>query len=191
MIMSDKEIWAAQGTGSLNISPFNRLNVQPASYDITLGDTYSEIAGNVNEKGDYIIIIPEKEVKYRTFNADRYILMPGQFILATTKEHIKLGDKITAFVEGRTSWGRLGLFIQNAGWVDPGFEGNITLQMFNASHCPIELRAGLRIGQLVFAKMDEPCVFPYNGKYQGQIGATGSKVYKDFEKENINYDEHE
>lgn len=75
----------------------------------------------------------------------------------------------------------MGLFIQNAGWVDPGFQGEITLELYNANRCAIELKAGRRIGQLVFAQMDNAALHPYNGKYQGQKGATGSKVFLDNE----------
>ena len=96
-------------------------------------------------------------------------------------EYVSLPDNITAFVEGRSSLGRMGLFIQNAGWVDPGFQGEITLELYNANRCAIELKAGRRIGQLVFARMDNAALRPYNGKYQGQRGATGSKVFLDNE----------
>lgn len=72
-------------------------------------------------------------------------------------------------------------FIQNAGWVDPGFEGEITLGLFNANRCTIELRAGRHVGQLIFAQMDAPAQNPYRGKYQGQRGATGSRVFMDRE----------
>ncbi|MBQ1432846.1 MAG: dCTP deaminase, partial [Ruminococcus sp.] len=78
--------------------------------------------------------------------------------------------------------GRMGLFIQNAGWVDPGFKGEITLELFNANRCAIELTAGRRVGQLVFAKMDDKALRPYDGKYQGQRGATGSRVFMDRDK---------
>ena len=93
----------------------------------------------------------------------------------------ELPDNLTAFVEGRSSLGRMGLFIQNAGWVDPGFKGEITLELYNANKCAIEVKAGRRVGQLVFAEMDDTALNPYNGKYQGQTGATGSRVYKDKE----------
>ena len=94
-------------------------------------------------------------------------------------EYFSLPDDLTAFVEGRSSLGRMGLFIQNAGWVDPGFEGEITLELFNANRCAIELKSGRRVGQLVFAKMDCKALKPYSGKYQKQRGATGSKVFLD------------
>lgn len=108
-------------------------------------------------------------------------MLPGEFVLATTMEYFELPDNLTAFVEGRSSLGRMGLFIQNAGWVDPGFKGEITLELFNANRCAIELKAGRRVGQLVFAQLDDNARNPYRGKYQGQKGATGSKVFLDKE----------
>ncbi|MEC2647000.1 dCTP deaminase domain-containing protein, partial [Bacillus thuringiensis] len=75
--------------------------------------------------------------------------------------------------------GRMGLFIQNAGWVDPGFEGQITLELYNANRLPIKLIKGWRICQLVFAEMDQFAENPYRGKYQGQVNATGSRIYLD------------
>lgn len=79
--------------------------------------------------------------------------------------------------------GRMGLFIQNAGWVDPGFEGEITLELFNANRCAIQLQSGHRIGQLVFAKMDATPLHTYCGEYQGQRGATSSKIHTDYENQ--------
>ena len=93
---------------------------------------------------------------------------------------VRLGNTLSV-VEGRSSRGRQGLFIQNAGWVDPGFHGEITLELFNANRCAIRLQAGRRIGQLVFARMDRAAQNPYRGKYQGQRGATGSRVFLDEE----------
>ena len=96
-------------------------------------------------------------------------------------EYIELPNHITAFVEGRSSIGRMGLFIENAGWVDAGFKGRITLELFNANSNPIELEAGRRICQLVFCKMDQVASKPYQGKYQGQLESVGSRVFKDAE----------
>ncbi len=107
------------------------------------------------------IITLEHTIQYKTIEAESYLLLPGQFILTTTMEYIELPNNLTAFVEGRSSLGRLGLFIQNAGWVDPGFHGEITLELFNANRCAIELKPGRRIGQLVFAEMDEDAENPY------------------------------
>ena len=102
--------------------------------------------------------------QYRNIVDETFLLLPGQFVLASTMEYFRLPDNLTAFVEGRSSIGRLGLFIQNAGWVDPGFEGEITLELFNASSSAIELKAGRRVGQLVFAQMDCSAEKPYRGK---------------------------
>ncbi|MBQ9947385.1 MAG: dCTP deaminase [Oscillospiraceae bacterium] len=174
MILSDRTIMQMLEEGTLGISPLNKEQIQPASVDIRLGDTFSIV-----EDTSSGIISLESEIRYKTIKTDTYLLLPGQFVLATTMEYFSLPDDLTAFVEGRSSLGRMGLFIQNAGWVDPGFKGEITLELFNANRCAIELKAGRRVGQLVFAEMDKPALNPYNGKYQGQTGATGSRVYMD------------
>lgn len=176
MILSDKTITRMVNDGSLMIHPLEKQQIQPASVDVRLGNTFSIV-----EDSSTGLITLGKEIKYKTMTTDTYILLPGQFVLATTMEYISLPDHLTAFVEGRSSLGRMGLFIQNAGWVDPGFEGEITLELFNANRCAIELKAGRRIGQLVFANMDDTALHPYNGKYQKQRGATGSKVFLDKE----------
>lgn len=174
MILSDKTIKSLLQNGTLSISPLEDDQIQPASVDIRLGNTFSIV-----EDSSTGILTFTNKIAYKEMQAETYLLLPGQFVLATTKEYISLPDDLTAFVEGRSSLGRMGLFIQNAGWVDPGFSGEITLELFNANRCAIELQAGRRIGQLVFARMDQAALQPYRGKYQGQRGATGSKVYLD------------
>lgn len=177
MILSDKTIMKMLNEQTLKIKPMMAEQIQPASFDIRLGNTFSVV-----EDSSTGIITLGEQIKYRTITTDTYLILPGQFVLATTMEYFELPDDLTAFVEGRSSLGRMGLFIQNAGWVDPGFKGEITLELFNANRCAIELRAGRRVGQLVFAKMDSPALNPYNGKYQGQTGATGSRVFLDTDK---------
>lgn len=176
MILSDGTIFRMLKNGTLQIGPLEKEQIQPASVDIRLGHTFSVV-----EDSSAGIITLEHEIHYKTIQSDSYLLLPNQFVLATTMEYVSLPDNITAFVEGRSSLGRMGLFIQNAGWVDPGFQGEITLELYNANRCAIELKAGRRIGQLVFARMDNAALRPYNGKYQGQRGATGSKVFLDNE----------
>lgn len=176
MILSDKTILKMLETRTLQISPLGKEQIQPASVDIRLGNTFSIV-----EDSSTGIITLENEIKYKTIRSDTYILLPNQFVLATTMEYFDLPNNLTAFVEGRSSLGRMGLFIQNAGWVDPGFKGEITLELYNANRCAIELKAGRRVGQLVFAQMDDTALNPYNGKYQGQKGATGSRVFLDNE----------
>lgn len=149
MIMSDQTITKMLEEKSLIIEPLEKAQIQPASVDIRLGDTFSVV-----EDSSAGIINFQEEIRYKTIRSDTYILLPNQFVLATTMEYFDLPDDLTAFVEGRSSLGRMGLFIQNAGWVDPGFKGEITLELYNANRCAIELKAGRRVGQLVFAKMD-------------------------------------
>ena len=176
MILSDGTLLRMMEEGTLSISPLTREQVQPASVDIRLGDTFSVV-----EDTSGGVVSMAQEIRYKQLRADRYLLLPGQFVLATSVEYVTLPDDVTAFVEGRSSLGRMGLFIQNAGWVDPGFSGEITLELFNANRCAIELQAGRRVGQLVFARMDASALHPYRGKYQGQRGATGSRAFLDAE----------
>ena len=114
MILSDRAILNRIAAGMLKVSPLEEGQVQPASVDIRLGNTFSVVEDSSNG-----IITMEKEIRYKTIQAESYLLLPGQFVLATTMEYIALPDDLTAFVEGRSSLGRMGLFIQNAGWVDP------------------------------------------------------------------------
>jgi dCTP deaminase len=186
MILSDKTIRNLLDQDELSISPLdddqiqNGLRIgkqiQPASVDLKLGRHFLKV-----DENDIPFIDLEHPANYVSIEKDEIILPPHSFILATTMEYIKLPDNLTAFVEGRSSIGRMGLFIQNAGWVDPGFEGEITLELYNANQLPIRLKAGRRICQLVFAQMDQAAQFPYQGKYQGQRKATGSRVYSDLE----------
>lgn len=149
MIMSDQTIAEMLEEKTLIIEHLEKQQIQPASVDIRLGNTFSVV-----EDLSTGIINLEEEIKYKTMKSDTYILLPNQFVLATTMEYFDLPNDLTAFVEGRSSLGRMGLFIQNAGWVDPGFKGEITLELYNANRCAIELKAGRRVGQLVFAKME-------------------------------------
>ena len=176
MILSDRTIYRMLEEGTLRISPLEEGQVQPASVDIRLGSAFSIV-----EDSPTGIIALDEEIRYKTITSGTYVLLPNQFVLATTMEYFELPDDVTAFVEGRSSLGRLGLFIQNAGWVDPGFQGEITLELYNANRCAIELKAGRRVGQLVFARMDGAALHPYRGKYQGQRGATGSRIFLDHE----------
>lgn len=176
MILSDKTLQKMIAEGTLVVAPLEQEQIQPASIDIRLGNTFSIV-----EDSPTGIINLEDEIKYKTIESDTYILLPNQFVLATTVEYFELPNDLTAFVEGRSSLGRMGLFIQNAGWVDPGFQGEITLELYNANRCAIELKAGRRVGQLVFATLDDIALNPYHGKYQHQRGAVGSRVSLDYD----------
>lgn len=178
MILSDKSIRDYMDRGTLVIDPLEPEQIQPASVDIRLGRHFLKLDENKFEA-----MSMASEMHYVELESDAIIIPSNSFLLATTMEYIRLPEDLTAFVEGRSSIGRMGLFIQNAGWVDPGFEGEITLELYNANRLPIRLVAGRRICQLVFAKMDGPAQNPYNGKYQGQRRATGSRIFMDKELE--------
>lgn len=146
--------------------------IEPASVDLRLGDTWlvPVVTGSAVQLGDV--------VRYNRYEADSFVIHPGQFILATTIEKVNLPSVMAAFVQGRSSIGRIGLTTQNAGFVDPGFSGHITLELVNESPNPIILRKGYRVAQLVF--LDAVGVRdPYRGKYNGQIDATGSRMQMD------------
>jgi dCTP deaminase len=174
MILSDHTIKKMLESGELMISDTDDISIQPASVDLRLGTHFL-----ITEENQMDSLTLDSEIKYREIEDEEIIIPPHSFLLATTQEYIKMPNDLTAFVEGRSSIGRIGLFIQNAGWVDPGFEGKITLELYNASSLPIRLQAGKRICQLVFAMMDREADMPYKGKYQGQNKAVGSRIFQD------------
>ena len=177
MILSDKTIKEMIGSGKLTVEPIEESSIQPASIDCRLGDHFLLIDENRMD-----CLSMTSEIQYRSLQCEEITLPPHSFLLATTMEYVELPAGLTAFVEGRSSIGRMGLFIQNAGWVDPGFEGNLTLELYNANRLPIRLQTGRRICQLVFARMDRTALTPYSGKYQGQSRATGSLISLDTDR---------
>jgi dCTP deaminase len=176
MIVSDETLRAMMAEGSIVVEPLEPYQVQPASIDLRLGRSFLKIDENSLDS-----LSLDTELPYIRIEKDEIVIPPHSFLLATTVEFIRIPTNVTAFVEGRSSIGRMGLFIQNAGWVDPGFEGTITLELFNANRLPLRLSAGRRICQIVFAFMDKATRTPYAGKYQGQRGTVGSRVFKDRE----------
>lgn len=171
MILSDITLKKMLQSGELLVEPITPEQLQPASIDLRLSDHFLKVNENTLE-----VIRLDSEMKYEELNQSEIVIPPHSFLLATTREYIRLPNDLTAFVEGRSSIGRIGLFIQNAGWVDPGFEGTITLELYNANRLPIRLQEGRRICQLVFARMDQMADRPYQGKYQFQQRATGSRI---------------
>lgn len=178
MILSDIRLKSLLAGGKLKIEPVEEEQIQPASVDLRLGRSFLKINENLME-----VMTMDEEIEYQSIEREEIIIPPHSFLLASTCEYIELPENLTAFVEGRSSIGRMGLFIQNAGWVDPGFSGQITLELFNANRLPIKLVSGRRICQLVFSRMEGTASRTYNGKYQGQKDAVGSKVYLDKEVE--------
>jgi len=161
-------------SGELVVEPLEENSIQPASIDLRLGSQYLKV-----DENDIDTIRLDRPIRYVEVEREEIVIPPLSFMLATTMEYIKLPNNVTAFVEGRSSIGRVGLFVQNAGWVDPGFEGEITLELFNANRQPIILQSGRRVCQLVFAQMDRAAESPYQGKYQGQRKPVGSRIFQD------------
>jgi len=177
MIVSDDTLRRMIAEKTIVVEPLEPYQIQPASIDLRLGRNFLKIDENSMDA-----LGMDSELPYVAIEKDEIIIPPQSFLLATTVEFIRIPTNITAFVEGRSSIGRIGLFIQNAGWVDPGFEGNITLELFNANRLPIRLSSGRRICQIVFAFMDKATRTPYKGKYQGQRGTVGSRAYRDVDR---------
>jgi len=177
MILSDGTIKELMKKGELLIEPVADEQIQPASVDCTLGSHFLRIDDAEKTHLDF-----DNPIQYREIESEKIVIAPQSFLLATTNEYINLPNHITAFVEGRSSIGRMGLFIQNAGWVDAGFEGRITLELFNANSLPIVLSSGRRICQLVFCLMDKTSERPYRGKYYKQAQSVGSFIGQDYER---------
>lgn len=162
MILSDRDINEEMYWNRIEIRDMAPGAIGPASVDLYLGDT----------------VVLDGELAAHSFVVAH--LKPLEFMLATTREVVTLPDNVMAQVHGCSSIGRTGLFVQNAGLIDPGFSGQITLELFNSSSRPIILEAGMRICQLSFSYLNQPCARPYaqRGRYQNQRGATSSRPTK-------------
>mgnify|MGYP003704019825 CR=1 FL=1 len=116
-----------------------------------------------------------------------FILHPGEFVLGSTFEQVTLPDDIAARLEGKSSLGRLGLLIHStAGYVDPGWDGYLTLELSNVANLPITIYPGMKIGQISFFQLTTAAETPYGSKgrnkYQGQRGPTASRFFEDFRR---------
>ena len=175
MILSDTSIKRLIKEKKLIVQGLSPKAIQPSSIDLTLGKE-ALILKYWDTKG---VLDLDTKVKHQKISGEEFVIPPSSFILATTKEFIELPDNLSGFVEGRSSVGRMGLFIQNASVVGPGFKGKLTLELYNANILPIRLKTGRRICQLILFQMDGPAKKPYRGKYQGQRQATPTKAFLD------------
>lgn len=178
MILSDKDIKNSLNEGKLSIDPLNYDNIGPTSIDLTLSNSFARMK---YDDDNPITLNDDLSNEYEHLRQESYIMLPGEFLLASTQEYIELPKNLTAFVEGRSSIGRLGLFIHNAGFIDSGFNGEITLELYNASNRMIKLEKGRRICQIVISETKTASEFGYQGKYNGQFGATVSSINLDKE----------
>lgn len=160
------------------ISPFEDKLIQPASYELTLSDHYAKLHPDLSDLPIDSWNVPEEI--WDGYFAETVTLDPGAFVLASSEEEVHLPNDVAARVEGKSSLGRLGIAIHTtAGWIDPGFHGQVTLELKNLGDYPVRLRHLQKIAQLAFFKMEYAVARPYghpdNGNaYQHQVGATGS-----------------
>ena len=189
-ILSDKTIKEYLEEGKIVIDPLkDEQQIQPSSVDMRLGDEFKVF--KVIRK-PYIDPKDEEDIaEYMESSTvpegEAFIIHPNEFALATTQEYVKVPDDLVARVEGRSSMGRLGVTMHvTAGYVDPGFEGRITLEISNIGAMPVALYPGKRVCQLVFETMTTPAELPYghpkrNSKYMKQLKPESSRVKLDYE----------
>lgn len=191
MILSDRDIKDLIKRGEIGICSEDGKdpieNVHCASLDFRLGKYFK-----IYDHAKYAILDPSKPetlqgaTKLITIEEPNapFIVQPGEFVLGVTMEKIRVPDYLVARCEGRSSIGRLGIIIHStAGYIDPGFEGTITLEITNINRMPVALYPGMRIGQFAFERMTSPAETPYymkaSSKYQGQALVEESRIYLD------------
>jgi dCTP deaminase len=182
MVLSDRTIREEIASARLIIDPFDDALVQPSSVDLRVADEFRVFRNNRQPyidprepEADLTEVVTVRE-------GEPFILHPGEFVLGSTLERVGIPGDLVARLEGKSSLGRLGLLIHStAGYIDPGFQGQITLEFSNVASLPIAIHGGMRIGQISFLQMTTPVDTPYQGKYQGQSGPTSSRAHRDFE----------
>jgi dCTP deaminase len=186
-VLSDRDIRAAMQAGRVRIDPYDPACLQPSSIDLHLDADFRVFRNNRYAFIDPRTPQPDLTELVSVDGDEAFILHPGEFVLGQTLEWVELPDDLVARLEGRSSLGRLGLLIHStAGYVDPGWKGNLTLELSNVANLPIALYSGMKIGQISFFKMSSPVERPYGSRelgsrYQGQSSPTASLYSKDFE----------
>jgi dCTP deaminase len=186
VIFSDRTIREAIAAGRIAIDPFDDAMVQPSSVDLRCDATFRVFENHryshIDPKADQ----PDLTAPIEATAEDPFMLHPGEFVLGSTLEVVGLADDIVARLEGKSSLGRLGLLIHStAGFIDPGFRGQVTLELSNVANLPIAIYPGMKIGQVSFYQLSTAAEHPYGSpgagsKYQGQSGPTPSRVHRDF-----------
>lgn len=146
--------------GLLKIKNYRESAVQPNSLDVHIGRHFA---------------YQKDDGSFNSFEADELILSPGEFVLATTEEFFEFPRNLHGVLQGKSSWARLGLYVESAGLFDSGFHGEAVVELTNQGKAPLRLKAGAPIAQMIFAR-NLSVASPYNrkGHYQGQQGATQS-----------------
>ena len=186
MLLSDRDIKAQIDAGRIALDPLDLGLMQPSSIDVRL-DRFFRLFDN--HKYPYIDPREQQDDLTRLVEVrsdEAFILHPGEFVLGSSFEYVTLPDDIAARLEGKSSLGRLGLLTHStAGFVDPGFQGHVTLELSNVASLPIKLWPGMKIGHLCFFQLSSASENPYGtsaygSRYQGQRGPTASRSYLNF-----------
>lgn len=180
-VLSDATIRELHAAGTIAITPWDDAMVQPASYDVRLGHSF-RVFHNHRVASIDLADPPQNLTEGVEISDDEsFVIHPGEFVLGRTLERVALGPDIVARIEGKSSIGRLGLIVHaTAGFVDPGFEGTLTLEITNLTRVPIVLYPNLPIAQLSFMRLDREAERPYGhpelgSHYHGQTDATESR----------------
>jgi dCTP deaminase len=186
MVLSDRSIREALDSGRIVIDPRDDACIQPSSVDLHV-DRYFRLFRNHTSRVIDVREDQEDLTELVDIGEDLpLILHPGEFVLGSTREKVKLPDDLVARLEGKSSLGRLGLLIHStAGFVDAGWDGHLTLELSNVANLPITVYPGMKIGQISFLQMTTPADNPYGSaalksKYQGQRGPTPSRYADNF-----------
>jgi len=185
VVLSDRDIRAAIAAGRIGIDPFDPKCVQPASVDIRLDHRFRVFRSSRHAFIDLARPLDDVTELVEVPERTPFILHPGEFVLGSTRERLRLSNDLVSRVEGKSSLGRLGLLIHStAGFIDPAWDGHITLELSNVNTIPITLYGGMRIGQLSFFELSSPAERPYGSpelgsSYQGQTGPTPSRYRLD------------
>lgn len=181
MVLSDRSIREQILAGRIRIEPLDPDDIQPSSVDLHLGSRFQVFRNSrypyIDPAMDQVGLMEMVEASIE----EPFVLHPGEFVLGATVERMSLPDDIVARLEGKSSLGRLGLLIHStAGYVDPGWEGTMTLELSNVANLPIVLTPGMAIGQVSFMGMTTPVDRPYGSpglrsRYQGQTDPTPSR----------------
>ena len=188
-VLADRDIRAELEAGRVRIDPYDSADLQPSSVDLHLDRSFRVFRNNRYAYIDVREPQPDLTELLTIADDEPFVLHPGEFVLGQTLEWTELPNNLVARLEGRSSLGRLGLLIHStAGYVDPGWKGNLTLELSNVANLPIALYFGMRIGQISFFRMSSPVERPYGSpelgsKYQGQSEPTASAFHRDFEGE--------
>jgi len=188
VILSDRDIRSAIEAGRIVIDPFTPEAIQPSSVDLHVDRRFRVFRNN---RYPFIDVRTDQSDLTELVEIDPeqpFILHPGEFVLGSTLERVALPDDLVARLEGKSSLGRLGLLIHStAGYVDPGWDGNLTLELSNVANLPITLYYGMKIGQISFQRMSSPVEVAYGddrigSKYRGQTDPTASRYHVVFDK---------